>query len=111
MGELVQKNDRTLFDWRKIIKQASLTFESGRVQYHLPYHKSDPFYRGTDVIFTSQDVADPVSMLKKYLLLRDHIHGAKAALFLHEDGSHPLRSWFEHKFFAILDCRFGGHSP
>jgi hypothetical protein len=27
MGELVQKNDRTLFDWQKIIKQASLTFE------------------------------------------------------------------------------------
>jgi hypothetical protein len=89
MGELVQKNDCTLFDWWKIIKQASLTFESGHVQYHLPYHKSDPFYQGTDVIFTPQDVANPVSMLKKYLLLCDHIHSAKAALFLHEDGSHP----------------------
>jgi hypothetical protein len=62
------------------------------------------------VIFTSQDVTDPVSMLKKYLLLRNHIHGAKAALFLREDSSHPSHSWFE-QFFAILDRRFGGHSP
>ena len=89
MGELVQKNDRGLFDWRKIIKRASVCFEHGRAQYRLPYHKSDPFYRGTDVIFTPQDIADPVTMLRKYLSLRDRLHGAKAALFLRENGSHP----------------------
>ena len=44
MGELVQKNDHSLLDWRKIIKRASLCFENTRTQYHLPYHKSDPFY-------------------------------------------------------------------
>jgi hypothetical protein len=110
MGELVQKNDRDLFDWRKIIKRGSVCFQQGRAQYRLPYHKSDPFYRGTDVIFTSQDVADPVTTLQKYLVLRDRIHGAKAALFLRENGSHPTRSWFEQKFFAVLDRRFGGHS-
>ena len=65
MGELVQKNDHSLFDWRKIIKHTSLTFENGWAQYHLPYHKGDPFYRGTDVIFTSQDIADPVLLLRK----------------------------------------------
>jgi len=111
MGELVQKNDHTLFNWRKIIKHASLTFENGCAQYHLPYHKSDPFFQGTDVIFTSQDVTDPVSMLKKYLRLHDHLHGAKVALFLREDGSHPSHSWFKWKFFSILDHHFGGHSP
>ena len=60
MGKLVQKNDQSLFDWRKIIKRASLIFENGCAQYHLLYHKSDPFYRGTDVIFTVQDIANPV---------------------------------------------------
>ena len=43
--------------------------------------------------------------------LRDHLHGAKAALFLHENGSHPAHSQFELKFFAVLGQRFGGHSP
>lgn len=64
MGELVQMNDCDLFDWRKIIKQASVSFEHGHAQYHLPYHKSDPFYCGTNVIFTPQDVADPVTPLQ-----------------------------------------------
>ena len=110
MGELVQKNDRSLFDWRKIIKRASLTFENGRAQYRLPYHKGDPFFRGTDVIFTYQEIADPVVMLRDYMRLRDHLHGAKTALFLRENGSHPSRSWFEMKFFAVLDRGFGGLS-
>jgi hypothetical protein len=111
MGELVQKNDHSLFDWRKIIKRASLAFESGRAQYRLPYHKGDPFYRGSDIILTTQEVADPVLLLREYLRLRDRLHGAKAAVFLRENGSHPTRSWFELKFFAVLDRRFGGHSP
>jgi hypothetical protein len=111
MGELVQKNDRSLFDWRKIIKRASLTFENGRAQYRLPYHKGDPFFRGTEVIFTCQEIADPVLMLRDYTRIRDRLHGAKSGLFLRENGSHPSRSWFEMKFFTVLDRRFGGHSP
>ena len=111
MGELIQKNDQSLSDWRKIIKRASVCFENTRIQYRLPYHKSDPFYRGTDVIFTMQDVANPVALLCKYVSWRDRLHGAKSALFLQENGSNPSRSWFDLKFFAILDRRYGGHSP
>src|SRR5882757_3846910 len=77
MGELVQKNDRSLFDWQKIIKQSSVVFENGRAQYRLPYHKGDPFYRGTDVLFTAQDVTDPVLLLQEYLCQHDRLHGAK----------------------------------
>lgn len=43
--------------------------------------------------------------------LCDSHHGTKAALFLHENGSHPTRSWFDVKFFAILHHLFGGQSP
>jgi len=110
IGELIQKSDKSLFDWRKIIKRSSLAFYAGRVQYRLPYHKSDPFYRGTDVLFTPQDIADPVSLLADYVLLRDRLHGATTSLFLREDGSQPTRSWFDAKFFSVLDHSFGGHS-
>jgi hypothetical protein len=104
-------NDSSLRDWRKIIKRASLYFHSGRAGYHLPYHKGDRFFRGTDVLFTSQQIANPVTLLQDYTKRRDAIHGARAALFIRENGSHPTRSWFETKFFAILNRSFGGHSP
>ena len=110
IGELVSNNDTHLRDWRKIIKRASLHF-SGRAGYHLPYHKSDRFYQGTEILFTSHEIADPVSLLRHYVKRRDAVHQARAPLFIREDGSHPTRSWFEKKFFAILDRSFGGHSP
>jgi hypothetical protein len=88
-----------------------LTFVNKRAQYHLPYHKGDPFYRGTDVLFTEQEIADPVSLLREYAGKRDALHGARAALFLREDGSIPTRSWFDKKFFTLLSRDYGGHSP
>ena len=66
-GKLVQKNSKDLFNWRKIIKCSSLTFPPGQAQYHLPYQKGDPFYRGTDILFSHQEVADPVTLLHEYV--------------------------------------------
>ncbi|KAF5369108.1 hypothetical protein D9615_010430 [Tricholomella constricta] len=110
-GELVQKNGSALFDWRKVIKRTSLQFSEGHAQYFLPYHKSDPFYRGTDILFTPQEVLDPVALLREYATRRDRLHGSRPALFLCEDGSHPTRSWFDRRFFRVLGRDFGGHSP
>ena len=81
---------------------------NSHAQYCLPYYKSNPFYCGTDVIFTTQNIANPVVLLRKYVSWHDHLHGAKMALFLWESGSHPSRSWFDLKPFAILDCHFRG---
>lgn len=100
----------TLFDWRKVIKRASVVFADNRVGYHLPYHKADQFYRGTDILVGRHDIADPVALLREYVMRRDHIHKSRAALFLLEDGSHPTRAWFDSKFFALLGREFGGHS-
>ena len=110
-GELVQKSNTKGIDWRKIIKRGSLIFEAHRAQYHLPYHKADPFYHGTDILFTTQDVADPVELLQEYAHQRDKRHGARTALFLQEDGRHPSRTWFDTKFFSLLGHDYGGHSP
>ena len=51
IGELISNNDTCLRDWWKIIKRASLHFSSSRAGYHLPYHKSDRFYQGTEITF------------------------------------------------------------
>jgi hypothetical protein len=111
MGELIIKSDKSLFDWRKIIKRSSLVFDSNHAQYRLPYHKADPFFRGSDVLFSSHSTADPVQLLKSYTSLRDARHGPRLPLFLREDGSLPNRTWFNAKFFTFLSHDFGGHSP
>ena len=110
MGELVQNNDRTLFDCWKVIKRASLSFSHRRAQYHLPYHKADPFYQGTAILLGSHDVACPVQLLLDYVSRRDAVHHGRSPLFLTEQGLHPTRRWFDRKFFAFLDRSFGGHS-
>ena len=84
---------------------------SGYVGYRLQYHKTDPFYSGTDILFSTQEVADPVTLLHHFIRLLDKLHGARRALFLCEDGSHPTRAWFDSKLFSFVDRSFGGHSP
>jgi hypothetical protein len=109
IGELVPATG-PLFDWRKIIKRDTLFFFDNRVHYRLPFHKGDPFFQGSDIIITPQDIADPVSLLQIFTQLRDRRHGARSPLFLRENGLHPTRSWFEKKFFALMDHSYGGQS-
>ena len=87
-GELVLKSKKEV-DWRKIVKRSSLRFSPGYAGYRLPYHKTDPFFHGTDILFSAQQHADPVTLLKNFVHRRDKLHGARRALFLREDGSHP----------------------
>ncbi|CAL1707908.1 unnamed protein product [Somion occarium] len=111
IGELVIPNDRSLFDWKKIIKRSSLNFLLKRASYILPYHKGDPLYHGTLIMHMDHDAINPVLLLYTYVHQRDLRHGARPALFIKEDGSLPTRSWFEQKFFSVLPrCDYGGHS-
>ncbi len=110
IGELIWNNDRSLWDWRKVIKRSSLCLESHAATYQLPYHKGDPFYRGTVIKHIKHDIVCPVTLLHRYTSLRDRIHGARTALFICENGSHPTRRWFENRFFAVLNHSYGGHS-
>ena len=110
IGELVQRNDRSLFDSRKVIKRASLTFSLRRAQYHLPYHKADPFFRGTTILLGSHDVACPVQLLSSFVTRRDALHHGRSPLSLTEQGHHPTRQWFDRRFFSTFNRSFGGHS-
>jgi hypothetical protein len=109
-GELAWQDDPTLHDRRKLIKRASLHFHNGRAGYHLPYHKSDRFFQGSDILFSSQSVADPVSMLKDYTTLRDKYFPRHTILFVRQDGSVPTKRWFTKKLSTVVGKEFGGHS-
>ena len=110
LGELILKNGKDEFHWQKINKCGSLIFGVDHVSYCLPYHKTDHFYHSTTVLFSPQEVADPVALLQLFVGHRNPIHGAQTALFLWEDGSFPNCVWFDKRFFALLNHNFGGHS-
>jgi hypothetical protein len=110
IGELVISNDKSLFDWRKVIKRASVSVTASHVHYHLPYHKSDRFFRGTHILLMRQATADPLVLMGSYLALRDFRHGVRRALFVREDGSFPNRTWFEKHLSRFVDKSYGGHS-
>ena len=110
LGELILKNVKDEFHWQKMIKHGSLIFGVDHISYCLPYHKTDHFYHSTTVLFSPQEVADPVDLLQSFVGHHDPIHGAQTALFLCEDGSFPNCVWFDKRFFVLLDHYFGGHS-
>ncbi|KNZ78958.1 hypothetical protein J132_08183 [Termitomyces sp. J132] len=80
-GELVKEMAKKPIDWQKVSKQSSVNFTHRYAGYHSPYHKADPFYHGTDILFTHRETADPVSMLHKYTGIRDKLHRFCCALF------------------------------
>jgi len=43
--------------------------------------------------------------------LQIHQHDVRPALFICENGDFPSWSWFDNKFFSILDQAFGGQFP
>ncbi|KAF5343176.1 hypothetical protein D9758_017049 [Tetrapyrgos nigripes] len=111
-GELVvsnSKSSKSRLGYQKLVKRSSLSFCHHHVQYHLPYHKGDHFYWGSDILLSPKHVADPVSLLHSFVQQHDSLHGAKAPLFLRSDGSLPSRQWFK-SIFSLLNQKYGGHS-
>jgi hypothetical protein len=92
LGELVQNKDATLFDPRKIIKHSRVFVSNQQVSYYLLYHKTDPFYEGTEIIAISQKVADPVSLLCQYIACHNTTHQMCLLFFLWQNGTHPTCS-------------------
>jgi hypothetical protein len=96
IGELVWPNKTNLRDWLKVIKRGSLFFDGARASYHLPYHKTDRFYKGTEILFIKQEVADPIALLRLYVSRQDH-----QAHTFHQTGwrgPHPLLVGCQNSF-------------
>lgn len=109
-GELTNSNQRSFRDPRKVIQRSSLHFTPSMVGYRLPYNKSDPFYRGCDVLLATRPIACPRALLSRYVRIRDAKHGIDGPLFLTTAGEVPTRRWFEKRLHSLLGRSFGGHS-
>ncbi|KAF8806101.1 hypothetical protein BYT27DRAFT_7294754 [Phlegmacium glaucopus] len=71
--------------------------------------KLTPSFMALKSSFSTQEVTNPVSLLREFVHARDSVHGLRLPLFLREDGSHPTHAWFDTKLFTFVDRSFGGH--
>lgn len=101
---------KSFFDWRKVIKHSSLYFSYGYASYNFPYHKTDCFFMGSEVMFAHHDVTDPVKLLYQYTTQHNSLHSARFALFLCHNGSVPTCAWFDSKLSTFVNRSYGGHS-
>ncbi|KAK4696741.1 hypothetical protein P7C70_g8323, partial [Phenoliferia sp. Uapishka_3] len=92
--EYDHKEDRS---WRKVIKRSSVILEPGvKVEFFLPYHKGDRFYRGNTVILKPENSPDDfsiVDLFQTYLRRRDALFPSNDRLLIRQNGKAPFRDW------------------
>ena len=88
---------------------SSAQLSTSHALYHIPYHKADCFYMGTMILHTRHDIACPVHLLHDYIKECDKCHRAHPTLFLRKDGAIPTQTWFDKRFFVVLNQSYGGH--
>ncbi|KAK4698077.1 hypothetical protein P7C70_g8110, partial [Phenoliferia sp. Uapishka_3] len=92
--EYDKKEDR---EWRKVIKRSSVVLEPHvKVQFFLPYHKGDRYYRGNHIILKPENSPSDfsiVDLFQLYLRRRDALFPANDRLLIRKNGKPPLRSW------------------
>ncbi|ORY90104.1 hypothetical protein BCR35DRAFT_253928, partial [Leucosporidium creatinivorum] len=101
LGELVEPVNEEDRDPRKYIKRSSIRIIGDEsFHFHLPYHKADRSWRGSEVVIVAENSIPQFNFLKLirlYLLSRDRFQSRSPYLFVRSDGSLPRRDWFlEH---------------
>lgn len=111
LGELSLPNDKTLHDWRKVTKRRTVRLHHDSYEFHLPYHKADPFFEGNCIIVRrDQFQHNPLHHFTTYLSSRDHLFPFASPLWLTEDGKVPSRSFFTTRLRLFFDSSVGGQS-
>ena len=111
LGEMTFPDDRRLRNWKKVVLRKSVDFSVDCYEFHLPGHKADRFFAGSQLILGG--VVHPLAPLpyfRHYLERRDALFPAKPALWLRESGASPSRSWFRSLLRLYFPGNLSGHS-
>lgn len=98
LGELVLPQHVGDRDERKYIKRSSVRVVGvSEFHFHLPYHKADRSWRGSNVaILEENSIPDFnfVKLISLFLTSRDRLPVRSKFLFIRSDGSLAPREWF-----------------
>jgi hypothetical protein len=111
LGELTIPDDKSLFDFRKIMKCTSISISNDDYRFFLPSHKADRFFEGNTVIIQQHTgTINPLSIFKKYLKSRDQLFPFSTDLWLRANGSRPTRSFFIRRMKLFFSNDVAGQS-
>ncbi len=115
LGELVDHDSTSLWDFHKSINHLSVKFVDlpcPHVLFFLPMHKANCFFKGLTIVFEKCLLhLDPVHFFKIYLNSCDSCFPYLPQLWLHSNGSIPMCSWFMNRINTIFPSNeVTGHS-
>ena len=102
LGELTFPDDKSIRDWCKVIKRASVHVNDEFYEFHLPHHKADHYFEGNRVIVQAQQFRhNPLFHFQKYLT---------SCLWLMARGHVPTCSFFINRLWIFFDGSVAGQS-
>jgi hypothetical protein len=111
LGELTLPDDKSIQDWRKIIRRTSVALNDKFYEFHLPHHKADRYFEGNRVIVRAEQFRhNPLFHFTKYLTLRDARFPLSSPLWLTARGQVPTRSFFTTRLRIFFDNSVAGQS-
>ncbi|GAA5999496.1 hypothetical protein JCM5350_005872 [Sporobolomyces pararoseus] len=94
----------------KYCRRDTVNITGSGFSVHLPYHKADRLFSGSKLWFASVDAGSLFTVLRSYLVARDHLFGSSGYLWSRADGSVPTRRWFVDLLKKFCGKQFTGHS-
>ena len=111
LGELTLPNDKSIRDWRKIVRRDTVRVCHDLYAFHLPHHKADRYFEGNHIIVRREQFQhNPLFHFKAYLASRDRLFPLSSPLWITEAGEVPTRSFFTSRLGIFFDNSVGGQS-
>ena len=111
LAELVFPDDKSIRDWRKVVKRSSLIVHDDFYEFLLPHNKTDPFFEGNRIIVRGDQFQhNPLEHFRAYIASRDRLFPFASPLWITERGHVPTRSFFTSRLRLFFDASVGGQS-
>ena len=111
LGELVWPDKKALQNFQKVSTHDLVELLPKGFAFFLPGHKADHFFEGNRIIFQCNSSGDdPDEPFCKYLKSHNLLFPFHPQLWLWEDGTIPMHSWFIHWLHHHFPSDIAGHS-
>jgi len=111
LGELIWPDDTELWDPQKLTPHSSIVLGDTTFKNFLPGHKADRFFKGNTIILCSNPfVCNPLAWDHNYLHFCDTLFPLSSALWVKNNGTISMRSFFIWHLHQFFESDTGGQS-